>query len=118
MWRPPQQNVLQNVLLVNIQNVQLEKLRNVSISATRTNDRKMRQMSPKIPAPPDPPRPHTLSIRLSDEEKDDLEATQAMLAKFWKREKVERADVLRAALAMLKAELETTEKGAAVGARK
>ena len=78
----------------------------------------MRQMSPKIPAPPDPPRPHTLSIRLSDEEKDDLEVTQTMLAKFWKREKVERADVVRAALAMLKAELEATEKGAVVGARK
>lgn len=30
----------------------------------------------------------------------------------------ERADVLRAALAMLKAELEATEKGAAVAARK
>ena len=41
-----------------------------------------------------------------------------MLAKFWKREKVERADVVRAALAMLKAELEATEKGAVVGARK
>lgn len=70
----------------------------------------MRRMSPKIPAPPDPPRPHTLSIRLSDEEKDDLEATQAMLAKHWKREKIERADVIRAALAMLKTELETGAK--------
>lgn len=66
----------------------------------------MRCMSPKIPAPPDPPRPHTLSIRLSDDEKADLEATQAMLAKHWQRERIERADVIRAALAMLKAELE------------
>jgi hypothetical protein len=88
----------------------LHNLQNVSVSATRTDDRKMRHMSPKIPAPPDPPRPHTLSIRLSDEEKADLEATQMMLAKHWKRDRVERADVVRAALAMLKAELEATEK--------
>jgi len=82
----------------------------VSISATRSVDLTMRVMSPKIPAPPDPARPHTLSIRLSDEEKADLESMQAQLAKFWKRDKVERADVVRAALVMLKAELEATEK--------
>ena len=32
-----------------------------------------------------------------------------MLAKHWKRDKVERADVVRAALAMLKAELEAAK---------
>ena len=101
---------LQNVLLYQSQNEARKNSQNVSVSATRTYDLNMRVMSPKIPAPPDPPRPHTLSIRLSDEEKADLEATQVALAKFWKRDKVERADVVRAALAMLKAELEAAEK--------
>lgn len=65
-------------------------------------------MSPRIPAPPDPPRPHTLSIRLSDEEKDELEATLRLLAAHWKRDKVERADAIRAGLKMLHDELKQT----------
>ena len=65
-------------------------------------------MSPRIPAPPDPPRPHTLSIRLSDEEKDELEETLRLLAGHWKRDKVERADVIRAGLKMLHDELKQT----------
>lgn len=66
-------------------------------------------MSPRIPAPPDPPRPHTLSIRLSDEEKAQLEALQAALARYWKRDRIERADVVRAALELLQTELSTAE---------
>lgn len=68
----------------------------------------MRRVPSKIPAPPDPPRPHTLSIRLSDEEKEELERTQLLLARHWKRQKVERADVVRAGVRMLRAELEAT----------
>lgn len=67
-------------------------------------------MSPRIPAPPDPPRPHTLSIRLSDEEKAQLEALQAALARYWKRDRIERADVVRAALELLQTELSTVAK--------
>lgn len=67
-------------------------------------------MSPRIPAPPDPPRPHTLSIRLSDEEKAQLEALQASLARYWKRDRIERADVVRAALELLQTELSTVAK--------
>lgn len=100
--------VLQNVLRAQAQNAARKNVQKVSVSATRSYDLTMRVMSPKIPAPPDPPRPHTLSIRLSDQERDDLESTQAALAKHWKRDKVERADVVRAALAMLRAELEAT----------
>lgn len=66
----------------------------------------MRGVSPRIPDPPEPPRPHMISIRLSDEEKANLDHTQELLAKHWKRDKIERADVLRAALTMLREELE------------
>lgn len=67
-------------------------------------------MSPRIPAPPDPPRPHTLSIRLSDEEKAQLEELQTALARYWKRDRIERADVVRAALELLQTELATVAK--------
>ena len=90
---------------VNTQNVVYSIFQNVYVSGTHAIDRKMRRMSQRIPAPPDPPRPHTLSIRLSDEEKDELEKTMILLAAHWKREKVERADVIRAGLKMLHDEL-------------
>ena len=47
-----------------------------------------------------------VSVRLSDEEKAKLERLQGQLAEHWKLGKVEKADVIRAALAMLATELE------------
>ncbi len=62
-------------------------------------------MSPTIPDPPEPPRPKTISVRLSEAEFADLERVQELLAKHWGR-KTEKAEAMRAALVMLKAELE------------
>lgn len=50
-----------------------------------------------------------MSIRLSDGEKERLERLQERLARYWKRERIERADVLRAALALLEDELRGAE---------
>jgi hypothetical protein len=41
-----------------------------------------------------------ISVRLSDEEKTKLERIQALLAKHWKRQAVEQAVAVRAALEM------------------
>jgi len=62
-------------------------------------------VSPRLPDPPEPPRPRTISVRLSEAEFADLEKAQELLGKHWGR-KTEKAEAVRAALAMLKAELE------------
>lgn len=46
-----------------------------------------------------------VSVRLSDDEKAKLELLQEQLAKHWKLGKVEKADVIRAALTMLATEM-------------
>lgn len=66
-------------------------------------------MAARIPDPPEPPRPHQLSLRLSDAEKAQLERAQKLLAKRWGRSSVERTEVMRAALTMLCEELERQE---------
>lgn len=68
-------------------------------------DRQDGCVSPKLPAPPEPPRPRTISVRLSDAEFAQLERVQELLGKHWHR-KTEKAEALRAALAMLSEELE------------
>lgn len=70
-------------------------------------------MSPRLPDPPEPPRPKTISVRLSEAEFADLERVQELLGKHWKRP-TEKAEAVRAALSMLKTELEAQfggEKG-------
>ena len=62
-------------------------------------------MSPRLPDPPEPPRPKTISVRLSEAEFADLERVQELLGKHWNRP-TEKAECVRAALSMLKAELE------------
>lgn len=68
-------------------------------------------MSPHLPDPPEPPRPKTISVRLSEAEFADLERVQELLGKHWGR-KTEKAEAVRAALVMLKAELEAQYGGA------
>lgn len=63
-------------------------------------------VSPRLPDPPEPPRPKSVSIRLSEEEFAQLERIQVLLGKHWKR-KTEKAEAVRAALTMLLAELES-----------
>jgi len=58
-----------------------------------------------IPDPPEPPRPKTISVRLSEDEYRDLERVQTLLGKHWKR-KTEKAEAVRAALSVLLTELE------------
>lgn len=69
-------------------------------------------MSPRLPDPPEPPRPKTISVRLSEEEFAQLERIQALLGKHWKR-KTEKAEAVRAALGMLLQELESQIGGEA-----
>ena len=70
----------------------------------------MAVVSSKLPEPPEPPRPKTISVRLSEAEYADLEKVQDLLGKHWKR-KTEKAEVVRAALVMLRNELEAQYGG-------
>jgi len=47
-----------------------------------------------------------ISVRLSDEEMTQLERVQVLLAKYWRRKSVEKAEAVRAGVRMLLAELE------------
>lgn len=47
-----------------------------------------------------------ISVRLSDEEMTQLERVQVLLAKYWRRKNVEKAEAVRAGVRMLLAELE------------
>lgn len=51
-------------------------------------------------------RPHVLSLRFSDEEKEKLERACKLYAEHWKRKRAGQAEVLRAGLAVLLEELE------------
>lgn len=70
----------------------------------------MRDVSPRIPEPKDPPRPHVLSLRFSDEEKEKLERACKLYAEHWKRKRAGQAEVLRAGLAVLLEELEKAKQ--------
>ena len=67
----------------------------------------------KLPTPPEPKRTEVISVRLSKEELVQLDRAKALLAKHWQREPdgVDRADVIRASVAMLAAELEEAQLG-------
>ena len=66
----------------------------------------MRRVSPRIPEPKDPPRPHVVSLRFSDSEKARLERACELYARHWKRDRIGQAELLRAGLEMILEELE------------
>jgi hypothetical protein len=73
---------------------------------------KIRDVSPRIPEPKDPPRPHVVTLRLSDGEKEKLERACELFARHWKRDRAGHAELLRAGLEMILNELEaTTQQG-------
>lgn len=67
-------------------------------------------MSPRIPEPKDPPRPHVVTLRLSDIEKEKLERACDLYAKHWNRDRAGQAELLRAGLEMILDELESAAK--------
>lgn len=73
---------------------------------------KIRRVSPRIPEPKDPPRPHVVTLRLSDAEKERLERACELFAKHWKRKRAGQAEILRAGLEVLLEELETATRDA------
>lgn len=64
-------------------------------------------MSPKIPEPKDPPRAHVVSLRFSDSEKETLDRACVLYAEHWKRKRIGHAELIRAAVEMIAAELES-----------
>ena len=66
----------------------------------------MRRVSPRIPEPKEPPRPHVVSLRFSDAEKAKLERACDLYAQHWKRDRVGQAELIRAAVEMILDELE------------
>lgn len=62
----------------------------------------------KLPTPPEPKRTEVISVRMSREELVQLDRAKVLLAQHWQRETdgVDRADVIRASVAMLADELE------------
>ena len=71
---------------------------------------KIRDVSPRIPEPKDPPRPHVVTLRLSNIEKEKLDRACALYAKHWNRKSAGQAELLRAGLEMILEELEATAK--------
>ncbi len=67
-------------------------------------------MSPKIPEPKDPPRPHVVSLRFSDSEKAKLERACELYAQHWQRKRVSHAELVRASVEMILEELEAVPK--------
>ena len=69
-----------------------------------------RRVSPRIPEPKDPPRPHVISLRLSDAEKEKLDRACALYARHWKRKRAGQAELLRAGLEMIFGALERAQE--------
>lgn len=68
------------------------------------------RVSPRIPEPKEPPRPHVVSIRFSDAEKEKLERACTLYARHWKRKRAGQAEILRAGVEMLLEALEEATK--------
>jgi len=66
-----------------------------------------------IPAPPETEQRKVVSFRFSADEREKLERASKLLAKHWNRPKVEKAEVVRVAVAMLLEELEKQPAGTA-----
>lgn len=90
--------VVQNVTHINGQ----FRLPNVSIGTGRPDRHDGRVTLP----PPPAQRNRVVSFRFSDEELERIDRATEELKQHWKRDKVERADVVRAGLTLLFAELD------------
>lgn len=64
------------------------------------------RVASSIPSPPKPTRSRVLSVRLTEDEEKKVDRARELLAWHWQREQVKDADVIRAALDTLLAELE------------